>query len=203
MASQHRPQHPKHHFDATMATTEEWDDDTYQTAAKSILGVERDLGLPKGFVARLHEEDDWSFVIKLHALVEAATSHLLSEVVDSRLDDVFSFLELSNKRTGKLAFIGALDLLSKPIRRYISALSELRNVLVHNVRNVGFEFDSYIASLNKEQRRNFVSSFGRALKDPEIALTQPKMALWVGGCTCLAVLGIEAENAALRRRLSS
>lgn len=186
-----------------MATTGEWDDDTYNAALRSILGVERDLGLPKGFIARLQEEDDWSFVIKLHALVEAATSHLLSQVVDARLDDVFSFLELSNKRTGKLAFIGALDLLSKPIRRYISALSELRNLLVHNVRNVGFQFDGYIASLNKEQRRNFLESFGASLKDPEVALTQPKIALWVGGCNCLAVLGIEAENAALRRRLTS
>jgi hypothetical protein len=128
---------------------------------------------------------------------------LLSQVVDSRLDDVFSFLELSNNRTGKLAFISALDLLSKPIRRYIRALSELRNLLVHNVRNVGFEFDSYIASLNKEQRRNFLDSFGASLTDPEVALTQPKIALWVGGCNCLAVLGIEAEHANLRRRLST
>ncbi len=39
---------------------------------ESLQELELDLGLPKGFCIKLLEEDDWSFVIKLHALLESA-----------------------------------------------------------------------------------------------------------------------------------
>ncbi len=39
---------------------------------KRLSALEIDLHLPSGFVMRLLDEDDWSFVIKLHALFEAA-----------------------------------------------------------------------------------------------------------------------------------
>jgi len=39
--------------------------------------LEKAVGVRAGFFYRLLEEDDWSFVIKLHALFEAVCSHLL------------------------------------------------------------------------------------------------------------------------------
>jgi hypothetical protein len=54
------------------------------------------------------------FLIKLHALIEAALSHLLAQLISlsvkkylpddkkpTGLEELFSWLELSNKRTGK------------------------------------------------------------------------------------------------------
>ena len=45
---------------------------------KDITQLERRLGLPEGFYERLVREDDWSFVIKLNALFEAACTHALA-----------------------------------------------------------------------------------------------------------------------------
>ena len=107
-----------------------------------ILEIETQLGLPPGFLHYLYEkEDDWSFVIKTHAFLEAILTHLLAEHLGKPdLLTVFAYLETSNVRTGKLAFVRAFDLLDKGARNFIHSLSELRNALVHDVSNVGFRF---------------------------------------------------------------
>jgi hypothetical protein len=38
-----------------------------------LAELEATLGLPAGFILRLREEDDWSFVIKAHALLEGGS----------------------------------------------------------------------------------------------------------------------------------
>jgi hypothetical protein len=42
-----------------------------------VHGLEKDLGVPADFFFTLHKEDDWSFVIKLHALFKGTVSHML------------------------------------------------------------------------------------------------------------------------------
>lgn len=44
---------------------------------RDLASLEHRLGIPKGFYARQLKEDDWSFVIKLNALFEAACAHAL------------------------------------------------------------------------------------------------------------------------------
>ena len=76
--------------------------------------LEAKLGIKPGFFKSLDDDDenDWSFVIKLHALVEAAVSHLLTEQLHrSELSGLFARLEISNETTGKAAFVKALALL--------------------------------------------------------------------------------------------
>ena len=148
-------------------------DETFAEAIKTVIPFEERLKIKKGFyVGLLLEKDDWSFIIKLHALVEAALSHLLAELIglavkdylpDEKkpegLEEVFSWLELSNKRTGKVAFVKALDIFPKEHRRFIHSPSELRNQLVHDVRNVSFSFSEYLEGLDKEKRNAFILAF--------------------------------------------
>ncbi len=69
-------------------------------------------------------------------------------------------LELSNAKTGKLAFSKVfLDLVPED-RRFIRSFSELRNSLVHDVRNVTFTLNEYFSSLPLEKQRSFVRDFG-------------------------------------------
>lgn len=104
---------------------------------ESLHRLEHDLGLPDGFCLELNEEDDWSFVIKLHALIECAVADQITRAFERKeLADVFSRAELSNTKTGKLAFIKALNLLPAAHIQFIRSLSELRNALVHRVQNV-------------------------------------------------------------------
>ena len=108
-----------------------WDD-----LDDSIGRLESDCGLPEGF-CNLMQEDDWSFVIKMHSLLETAVSQLLTNALGrNELAYIFAALEMSNTKTGKIAFASALGLLPKQHLDFIRSLSELRNQLVHRVKNV-------------------------------------------------------------------
>jgi hypothetical protein len=37
---------------------------------RGIQALEREMGVPGGFFARLAEQSDWSFIVQLHALIE-------------------------------------------------------------------------------------------------------------------------------------
>lgn len=129
-----------------------------------MRALEDELTLPRGFIAALYQEDDWSFVIKSHALVEALLTYLLSQqFANVNVGNIFAFLDTSNPRTGKLAFVKAFALLDDAARRFVRGLSELRNQLVHNVANVRFTFAEHTAQLNKQTRREWIQEFGYGL----------------------------------------
>ena len=136
----------------------------------SLGRLERDCDLPSGFCLGLLRESDWSFVIKLHALLETAVSQLLIySLARKELADVFASLEMSHSKTGKLAFVKALGLLPKAHLDFIRALSELRNQLVHRVKNVGFEIIGYF-SVERSKRsaadcRKLADKWGFGLQD--------------------------------------
>lgn len=161
---------------------------------EEIDQLEKDLGLESGFFEALLEEDDWSFVIKLHAMIEGATTYLLSEYMDdSRLSSLFAFLELSNARTGKVAFLRAMELINSDYKRYIVSLSELRNSLVHDVRNVNFRFSEMLSAYSPSEMKNFVKRFGLAGSgvtdlDFEVVKAIPKRFIWSGAIAVLTLI---------------
>jgi hypothetical protein len=116
---------------------------------RGIEELEQSIGVEQGFFARLQHEDDWSFVIKLHAVFEATITHLLAyHFQEEGLSDLLTRLELSNTTTGKLAFLKALGLQGRENRRYVISLSELRNALVHDVRNCSFDLKEMVGGYN-------------------------------------------------------
>jgi len=128
--------------------------------AEGVLELESKVSVRPGFFAALLDEDDWSFVIKLHALFEAACTHLLLfHFKEPQLAEVISRLELSNKTTGKVAFLSNLELLGKEARRLIAELSELRNRLVHDVRSAGFSLVDMVGKLDAGALKKFAISF--------------------------------------------
>src|SRR5437879_2593940 len=127
---------------------------------ESLTNLEQDLGLPDGFCLKLKDEDDWPFVIKLHALIECAAAEQLTRVFRRKeLADVFSRFELSNTKTGKLAFIKAMGLLPAAHVQFIRNLSELRNVLAHRVQNVNVSLVEYFRSETANHRANDLKKF--------------------------------------------
>jgi hypothetical protein len=108
---------------------------------KRIHEIEADLGLNPGFHDSLFlEGDEWSFVIKAHALVEAALTHLLTQSFqDTGIADY-----LAEKRYAEKAVIckHAL-LLHQDTFVFVKCLGELRNDLVHDVRQTAFTFREY------------------------------------------------------------
>jgi hypothetical protein len=56
---------------------------------EAVRAVEVQLGIHVGFLDRLLHEDDWSFVVKAHALIDAAVSFLVTRALNEpALSDV-------------------------------------------------------------------------------------------------------------------
>lgn len=163
--------------------------------AELIPLLEEKLGIDMGFFESLEveEESDWAFIIKVHALIEAAVSHMLTEHIrQPALHDLFSRLDMSNETTGKSAFIKSLNLLEKPERRFINSLSEIRNKLVHDVRNVNFDLSIYVEKMTPKDQKTFLNNFN--LISTEITNDvrnlfrfDPRQAIWY---SAMAFLGI-------------
>lgn len=137
--------------------------ETQAAIDQSVSDLIQEIGLPNDFLSRLANDDDWAFVIKLHALIEAAMTHaLVVSVGKDETRELFAYLELCNNKTGKLAFSKVFLELESEDRRFIRSFSELRNSLVHDVRKVAFQLQVYFASLTLERRRAFVRDFGYA-----------------------------------------
>ena len=158
--------------------------------------LEAELGIATGFFDGLDsdEENDWSFIIKLHALVEAAVSHLLTERVQApELSELFARLDMSYKATGKAAYVEALSLLDKPERRFMCLLSELRNKLVHDVRNITFDLEAHVEGMSKDQRKAFLQNFNLLATEVtddvrRIFMHDPRQAMWCSGMAFLGVI---------------
>ena len=125
------------------------------------------------------QDDDWAFVIKISALLEASLNALNMSKVDTRLSPFVIDLEVGCVVSGKLAWIKALDLLPKGCRDFVRVVSRFRNQLAHDIRQSSFKFLDWISTLDD----------GAALKDTveeQIAFLNPERiasaAHWVVSC---------------------
>lgn len=174
----------------------------------ALMYVEDAYDLGRGFLKELFNESDWSFVVKAHALVEAATAQLLTaELGEPRLKLVIAQLEHSNSQSGRLAFLKALNLATEDQRRFIRRFSELRNHLVHNVHNVRFTFVDGLAAMSEDQQKAFtewVGYFGgndvARKKYREWAMSTPKLTLWLGVLLLVGQFALLTEKAGVRRQ---
>ena len=127
----------------------------FRKVSDFVVTLEADLGVPRSFLVKLPLDDEWSFVIKVAALVEAAVSELLlSAIPDERIHPQFAKMKLRGP-DGKIAFLTALGLLSREQRRFIDELYSLRNAIVHDIRRASFTFDEHFSNLSPEQVKNF------------------------------------------------
>lgn len=170
----------------------------------SLHSFEKTLGVAPGTLTKFADDDDWSAVIKCHALVDASIAWLLSAVMDERLHDVFSRLNLANRRTGKLAFAEALGLLTKEQMTFLDGLSGIRNYLAHDPKSIGFVFTSHIEALTEERRRQLLNalvsqgSLELRERDLELARKDPKTVMaWAAS---LLVLAIHGHSAVMDKR---
>lgn len=166
-------------------------------AFKRIEVIEKKLGLPPRFYLDLTDEDDWSFVIKLNALFEAACTHLLTIRLNApELEEAFAHLDFANAKFGKIALLRKLGCLNSDETKYLQVLLELRNKLAHNISYVSFSFDVHLSAMNKDQQQSFAKAI-KAGADETIywnckdeprtkyILAYPKHSIWLTGADLL------------------
>ena len=102
-----------------------------------VSDFESRLNLPKDFYRGLLKEDDWSFIIKVSALFEAATTHLLVVRFGTpEIETELAFLEQANPRSGKIVLLEKMGAIYKEQASFLTKLSNLRNQLAHKIENV-------------------------------------------------------------------
>lgn len=177
---------------------------------RDVASLEQRLSLPKGFYVRLLSEDDWSFVIKLNALFEAACAHALTIRLDApELIDQFARLELADRERGKVKFLSTLKCITEEQAKFLRELAALRNTLAHNVSQVTFTFDKYVSKLDSNQKKKLTAVFGHGCNDPiavdgkkiplnKFAAENTKFVIWLTAAEVLACLYLEFKNAEIR-----
>jgi uncharacterized protein YutE (UPF0331/DUF86 family) len=114
------------------------------------------------------QEDDWSFVIKSHALLEAAVTQMLVEHLgESKLKRYIERLPLSDSQMGKIVIAKQLGLLDEKQRKFIRWFSELRNILVHKIENVNFDILEHYQQLDNNQKKVWSDILSCGSKDEE------------------------------------
>jgi hypothetical protein len=145
------------------------------------------LGLEKGFFRRLLTEDDWSFVIKTHALIESALTRLIETAVRPKpLGEFVTTFALSGGRHSKVELLRRCDLIDDPEAKFVRGLSKIRNQLVHNVRYTSCDLSKFVSDhFSENDRDDFVKNtccIFSGGKDSEIranVLKTPKRYIWL------------------------
>ena len=163
------------------------------SAEKLLVSV----GLPPDFVLALAQESDWSLIIKLHAVFEAVIASLIvKQLKTPDVEKVVSHLDFNNVKSGKVAFARALGLIDSREVAFLRGLSELRNALVHDIKNVQFNLREHVRSLDDPQLKKFKSEFGAsvcALENGERMYTdllerKPAQIVLLAAYSCLLML---------------
>ena len=162
--------------------------DAEKLIGKTVVGLVNELRRKGDFLHGLLKQDDWSFVIKAHALLEAAITQLLiANLENEKLESFIQRLSLGGQ-FGKLRLCEQLGLLSDAQRKFTRWFSEFRNPLVHRLENVTFTFAKHVKRFQKDEARTWVESIVWFSKDDlktqadwkKIAIAAPKYALFMG-----------------------
>jgi hypothetical protein len=173
--------------------------------AIALAEMEPRLGLPNGFIVRLLNDDDWSFVIKMHALLESTVTVVLANLFHhDEVQNALAQVEMHHK----IKMLSALNVFSSAERGALRALSTLRNDLVHNVEQVTFSFTEYLK--NSDARKNFVQNFGfgwaekvdvagKTVTREILALGSPQFTMWLVVAYVVGYAHLELEKVELEK----
>jgi hypothetical protein len=177
----------------------------------AVTEIEKEIGLAPGFLNALFHEDDWSFTIKLHALVESVIVYAIVDGLHTpAFAETFSRLPLGG-RAGKRSFARALKMLTPEQDQFIEHLSRMRNRMAHDPRDAGVTFEQYLRSLKASERQSFGTAIVRVLaagKEPtgkididgvpmtptEVVLSSLKVPLWFAGVMLITGLYVKRLN---------
>lgn len=107
----------------------------------------------------LLDSDDWSMIIKSHALIELIVTELITAKNEkNELKQFFERLPLSDEQIGKLKITKDYNILTSKQRNFVRKFSELRNLVVHKFENINFNLKEYINSFEKNKKKAWVKN---------------------------------------------
>lgn len=139
------------------------------------------------FMLSLIESDDWSMIIKSHALLESLVTELIvSRTEEPKLKALLERLPLSDDQIGKIKIAKDYDLLSSSERAFIRRFAVLRNQLVHKFENLDFDLVTCVQGLDTNQKKSWRNAFtwyehGKNVENSwsDATISNPKLAVWL------------------------
>ena len=139
------------------------------------------------FLTNLLEDDDWSFIIKSHSLIESLTTELIIARINQEiLKPVIERMPLHGEIVSKINVAKSFDLIPNQQRKFVQKISEIRNNIVHKFENINFTLDEYVSGLDKNQKKNWRKTLIWEKMDNGIKqgiektiFETPKVALWL------------------------
>lgn len=168
-----------------------------------------EIGFSTEFQCKLlNDDDDWSFVIKIHAILESVLSSLLVQYFNEpKLEEVFANLEMGNVKSGKIKIIEKLGIINMDQIDFIRKLGALRNSLIHNIKNIDFSFEknkdkAELNELLKSASKNWTQGLLKGDKNRELLNTAveliPRGMIGVVFTWCVLELALAQEKSSLR-----
>ena len=182
-------------------------------AIEEFARMEVHLDLPEGFLLELLKgADDWTFILRLHALVESALEYLIVASLERPELDGWVIRHNIGGRTGKLALASALGVVDDADRGMVEGLADIRNRFAHRVQMTATTLGDYWAELPVPERtklaRWIVRAHGyaisAALDDAAASAWQaaPRLVLWVA-CRALIEHAYEVRRSARSEQIST
>jgi len=187
----------------------------FDKVVKEINKLEEIIGVPKGFYYDITKRsDDWSFIISLHSLFEAACSQLIVKAIGRKeLENIISKVDMADK----VIYLKQLKLLEKGSRRFLRKLSEIRNFYVHNIKSISLNLKQYLQILDPNQLNSYVEAirygiredFKVIFKEKELdrdafCKDLPNLAIFISGYSVLyeiaKILGLEIREKELEKQ---
>ena len=177
----------------------------------SMSAIRQRIETNLAFIKELLAGDDWSFVIKTQALLEACiTEAILIKLGDERIRRTVETMPLAGEEVSKLQLTKDLNLMDTSQRRFVKKIASLRNKLAHRVEYVNFAFPDYIASLDRDAKKDWQESIvwfaeapGSRAQWRETSIIQPRSAVLMGAFVLAAILAVDENQEKLLRAIDS
>jgi hypothetical protein len=183
----------------------------------AVNKLETVIEIPAGFLLSLIDAriSDWAFVVQTSAFMEGAVTHLIVEGLHRpALLETIAHIDMANTQAGRIKIARDLDLLDEVEARFLRALAELRNDLVHDVRNVAFSLSAYVGELKTDQLKAFTKKFnafdsqsttidfpngGRVVPMTDYFKDHPRIAIWNSAMSVAGIIHSRVELEWARR----
>lgn len=161
-----------------------------------------ELKLKLDFLLSIGNDNDWSFIIKSHALIEAVITELIiSRIEEIEMKPIIERMPLHDDQVSKMRIVKIYGLMTDDQIKFVKKLSEIRNDIVHKFDNIDFTFTNYISQLDKNQRKSWTKLINwydieekNKVKMQALSLSQPSIAVWISLIQLVSLMVINIEE---------
>jgi hypothetical protein len=170
---------------------------TVPAALDRIELLEKEVGVAAGTFRQLFvSTDDWTMVLKLHALLEAALARVIvHELGRPALEDFVDRLQMGQRRgNGRLALAVGLGLLDREDVQLLEGLGQLRNAYAHDPCNASKSLPALLDGLDANRRAEVERRLPALDVAPKDRQTGCRLRVLLAAVSVLAVLTFERER---------